>query len=296
MKKGQTWSTDAIVATTLVLIVSIAILFLFENLGKSKKFESLVSEGELVSESLTRPDAPGFVVDSKLNKELLQQFANRSYSDLKSLFGLQADFCIHLEDEEGNLINISRNITGIGSHRAKVNGVECVTLDEKSVCGDLSCSGSETCASCPADCACSALDCQVINGACASGADGIFSMFSDVNSHAGIYGTYGWNVCCSVPGCNINCRNANSCNSDENLIVSLYASTNSHVSESGYNTNVCCKLTACQQNFDTCKFYYQGGSGGCEEGYECLASAASTSNSHVAACDTYNYNICCSII
>ncbi len=125
MKKGQTWSTDAIVAVSIFLAVSLAILYIFSSLSESEKFEQLSGEGEFISESVAR-DEPGFVVDNKLDQDKLQEFANRTYDDLKSLLGVRGEFCIHLEDEEGNLINISKNITGIGNPRAKVSGVECV--------------------------------------------------------------------------------------------------------------------------------------------------------------------------
>ncbi len=130
MKKAQTWSTDALVAVFIFLFIAIAIMFIAGNLVESKKFEQLSAEGELISEGITSPkvpEVPGFIEGTKLNKEKLEEFTNTSYNDLKSLLGLSSDFCIHIEDDEGYLINVTENITGVGSPKAKVSGVRCTT-------------------------------------------------------------------------------------------------------------------------------------------------------------------------
>ena len=298
MKKAQTWSTDVIIGVTIFLIMSILVLFIVGNFFESKKFENLAGEGELISRGIrTSPgqNAPGFLDGAKLNKGRLDSFANLTYAQIKSAYGLSSDFCIHLEDENGNLINITGNLTGIGSPKAKISGRECATLGIPSVCGDGACTASENCNSCMGDCGTCPLACQLANGPCNFGTC-IFSMFSNTNSHAAICGTYNWNVCCNAQGCNINCRtvtNSGNCNPSETQIVTLFSTTNSHVAETAYDNRICCKLTGCSKSLNACKFYDRGLGTGCEPGYSCLASAFSTTNAHVAGCDYYQYNICC---
>ena len=130
MRKAQTFSTDAIIAVVIFLFISISVLYIVGNLSESRKFEQLTDEGELVAEGITSSKIAsilGFLEGRKIDKNKLGQFANMSYSQLKSIFGMSADFCIHIEDDEGYLINVTENITGIGSPKAKVSGVKCTT-------------------------------------------------------------------------------------------------------------------------------------------------------------------------
>ncbi|MBS3158764.1 hypothetical protein J4206_05760 [Candidatus Woesearchaeota archaeon] len=59
-------------------------------------------------------------------------YANQNYTDTRRQLGIGKDFCIHFEDADGNILNISGRTT-IGS--SKIN----VTLDEAGTtfqCGD----------------------------------------------------------------------------------------------------------------------------------------------------------------
>jgi len=60
-----------------------------------------------------------FVVDGNIDKAKLEDFASENYLQIKEQLGLKNDFCIHFEDKDGNVIDISqitqRKGIGIGS-------------------------------------------------------------------------------------------------------------------------------------------------------------------------------------
>ena len=128
MRKAQTWSADALIA---VSIFAVAFIFLFSFLSaksQSDKISQLKKEGQgmpdTLSDALSSKSNATFIEGQKINKEKLERFANLTYDQLKDILGTSYNFCIHFEDEQGNIINVS-NKTGIGSPKAKVGGVAC---------------------------------------------------------------------------------------------------------------------------------------------------------------------------
>ncbi len=123
-KKAQTWSMDALIA---VSIFTVAFIFLFSFLSvksQSERIEQLKQEGEAIPETLSTQNNVTFIEGQKINKEKLESFANMTYGQIKDALGITYDFCIHFEDEEGNIIKISDK-TGIGSPKAAVGGEKC---------------------------------------------------------------------------------------------------------------------------------------------------------------------------
>ncbi|MBI3034586.1 hypothetical protein HYY72_05500, partial [Candidatus Woesearchaeota archaeon] len=62
-----------------------------------------------------------------IDDEKIQELSNTSYQALKSQLNIRNDFCIHFEDEKGNLIfiNQTHNVSGIGSPKAAVGNFSC---------------------------------------------------------------------------------------------------------------------------------------------------------------------------
>jgi len=124
MRKAQTWSADALIA---VSIFAVAFIFLFSFLSaksQSDKISQLKKEGQGMPDMLSSKSNTTFIEGQKINKQKLESFANLTYDQLKDILGTSYNFCIHFEDEQGNIINVS-NKTGIGSPKAKVGGVAC---------------------------------------------------------------------------------------------------------------------------------------------------------------------------
>ena len=125
--RAQTVSTDALIAVALFMIIA---LFFFSVSGVhfgSKKIENLQDDvTDIVSAvSSNRNTTFSFVKGTKIDESVLQAISNISYDDLKDTFGVTSDFCIHFEDDEGNVINISVNKTGLGSGFVTVGGSAC---------------------------------------------------------------------------------------------------------------------------------------------------------------------------
>ena len=125
--KAQTISTDALVAVALFMIVIIFFISLTSDETSKVRLQDLQQESiKLISAvSGERNQSSSFVIGAKVNELILQNISNLSYSILKDMLGISADFCIHFEDSQGNVINISGNKTGLGSSYVVVGGVAC---------------------------------------------------------------------------------------------------------------------------------------------------------------------------
>ncbi len=125
--KAQTISADAMIAMALFMM---AIIFFFamsnEDSGE-KQVKNLQSENSKLVQALSgeKNASESFVTGSKVNERKLDELSKLNYASLKDAIGVDADFCIHFEDDSGNVINISGNKTGLGSPLISVGGVAC---------------------------------------------------------------------------------------------------------------------------------------------------------------------------
>lgn len=66
--------------------------------------------------------------DAQVNDEAILCLTQADYNSLREELDVQGDFCIHLEDENGNVVpitNSSFSKLSIGSNEIKVGGVPC---------------------------------------------------------------------------------------------------------------------------------------------------------------------------
>lgn len=102
---------------------------------QTTKTGQLSTEGSIVAtvtSSTEKQTNFSFVQGDKLNTKKFNRFVKQNYTDVRRQLGVGKDFCIHFEDAEGNVINVSGKTT-IGS--SKIN----VTLNEARTtfnCGD----------------------------------------------------------------------------------------------------------------------------------------------------------------
>ncbi|MAG15912.1 hypothetical protein CMO88_02525 [Candidatus Woesearchaeota archaeon] len=125
--KGQTVSTDAFIAVALFLVVIIFFFSLSSDKLSETKVQDLQTESTKLVSSIsgTRNSSLSFLDGTKVDAEKLESLSDLDYKQLKDTLGVDADFCIHFEDEKGNVINISKNKTGIGSLFVTVGGINC---------------------------------------------------------------------------------------------------------------------------------------------------------------------------
>lgn len=144
-KKTQTLSFDVLVAVGVFIAAVVVILYLVSQpKGTRATLEELTEEGETISSQLISTGAEpssemAIVVKNRLQKEMLAQLAADAalpggYEKLKSELGVTGDFCIHFEDEDGNLVDIDDNRSriqySIGSKDLNFTVVEYVPGEE----------------------------------------------------------------------------------------------------------------------------------------------------------------------
>ena len=122
--KAQTWSIDVILGVILFL----SAFFIFYSLLNQNfnKTDSLKQEASSVIKEVSSGDSLIRIVDNnELNITRIGMLKNISYDELKFKFRIEGDFCIYIEDEEGNLVLINNSYRSIGSPMINVSGVPC---------------------------------------------------------------------------------------------------------------------------------------------------------------------------
>ena len=69
-------------------------------------------------------DGVAFIVKDTVDPELLEYFVNMDYEQVKRHLGINGDFVIHFEDQQGRIIQIGQKLC-LGSKTATINGVPC---------------------------------------------------------------------------------------------------------------------------------------------------------------------------
>lgn len=73
------------------------------------------------------PEKLGIANDrGEVMEEKLLMLRSKDYQEIKKSIGLQKDFCIYFQDEEGNLLNIDEDVHALGSPDIKINDQPCV--------------------------------------------------------------------------------------------------------------------------------------------------------------------------
>lgn len=132
-RKSQVWSLDSLLATV-VFIAAIAAFLIIVSFNSSKSAEELKAEAENVPRMLLDTSDSGvyIVEDNEVDVDKLKVLKDYDYDALREKLGLTGDFCIFFEDEEGNIIDVSRLIgdgSGVGIGSADINvsqDVSCV--------------------------------------------------------------------------------------------------------------------------------------------------------------------------
>ncbi|MFH1398936.1 MAG: hypothetical protein ABIG95_02400 [Candidatus Woesearchaeota archaeon] len=138
--KSQTWSLDILIAASIFIVGIIVFLYVISSSKEGDMGEVLSTDSEVVSETLiaidentASPIAP--IIGNKVDSVRLEQLAAMDYEDIKNALGIASEFCIHFEDERGNIVDIDDdpgvtrysigssklNITLLNSSGGKVN-------------------------------------------------------------------------------------------------------------------------------------------------------------------------------
>ncbi len=129
-------------AVVLFILAFIGFYAILTSSTQTTKTGQLSNEGSIVAtvtSSAERQTNVSFVQGDRLNTKKFNRFANQNYNETRRQLGIGKDFCIHFEDADGNVINITdKNIgltgkTTIGSSRINVTLNEAGTTFK---CGD----------------------------------------------------------------------------------------------------------------------------------------------------------------
>ena len=117
-RRGQSFSFDAITATALFVVILIIAVIYYYNISQDGIQRTLVQEANIASQNLLSIDGPehGIIGEGMLDDKKLAKYIERlmnahtdnerrdAYNAMKLELGIRDDFCIYLEDQEGNLI------------------------------------------------------------------------------------------------------------------------------------------------------------------------------------------------
>jgi len=124
MKKSQIWSIDIMLAIV-VFIGAIFVAYSILSGSKGSAAKDLEQDANKVLSSIASEDSEVSIVNGvELDETKLQQLLGEDYNAIKEKIRAGSDFCIFLEDEEGNIVYIS-NKPGIGSDKIEISGVPC---------------------------------------------------------------------------------------------------------------------------------------------------------------------------
>ncbi len=125
IKKGQTWSIDAIFAAVVFLIVIVFAIVLLTDLFEAGTTKELNEESQRILQKLSSGIGPQLIRGSEVNMENVEQLLNMTYDELKELLGVKYDFCIFFEDQDGNIILINESFVGFGDPNVTINDLPC---------------------------------------------------------------------------------------------------------------------------------------------------------------------------
>lgn len=139
MRGGQTWSIDVVIGVLVFLLVLGVFYALLMNNAQTDTTELKIAS-ETIAEKLTSDTETGIVSGEAIDQEKLRAFAMEEYARLKQELGVNTEFCVFFEDENGNVVNITFNDTstfpdgemvtavGIGSDSISVANISCLEV------------------------------------------------------------------------------------------------------------------------------------------------------------------------
>ena len=105
---------DLIIAVV-VFLLAIGIFYFFTNSKTTTDQSTLKIETQVVAERLTGDESTSILNGTVVDEEKLQNLTTTDYETLKASLGVRDDFCIVFRDQEGNIILVGENKTGIGN-------------------------------------------------------------------------------------------------------------------------------------------------------------------------------------
>ena len=113
----------------MAIVIFIGTIFVFYSILSNKqgsKTGVLEDDASRVLENIVSEDSSVRITDGiTVNQTKLEALLGMEYSDIKKKIRVKNEFCIFLEDEDGNIIYITPGQPGIGSDKIIVSDVPC---------------------------------------------------------------------------------------------------------------------------------------------------------------------------
>lgn len=123
--KAQSWSID-IALGVIVFIVAFFVFYALLNADSNTKAGSLKKEATIVIKQVGSGESLVRIIDNnEINETKAGALKNLNYDELKRELRIEGDFCIYLEDEQGNLVLINQSYKGIGAPNIDIGGAPC---------------------------------------------------------------------------------------------------------------------------------------------------------------------------
>jgi len=114
-----------IMLAIVIFIGAIFFFYAFFDGNQESTAKDLGADASKVLESIASEDPDvGIVGGIEVNETKLEQLLGEDYDTIKKKIRAEKDFCIFLEDEDGDIIYISGE-PGIGSGKIKISGTPC---------------------------------------------------------------------------------------------------------------------------------------------------------------------------
>ncbi|MFH0867722.1 MAG: hypothetical protein V1831_00240 [Candidatus Woesearchaeota archaeon] len=125
MKKSQTWSMDIMIAIV-IFMGTIFIFYSILNNNPDDKTRELQEDASRVLKNIASEDSDvGIIEGVEVNKTRLEELLGEDYSEIKKKLRVKNEFCLFLEDENGNIIYLTPEQAGVGSEKINISGIPC---------------------------------------------------------------------------------------------------------------------------------------------------------------------------
>jgi len=130
-KKAQSWSIDLVLGLVIFVLI-LSVFYMLLSKDDSANVIVMKSSGNKVMnmvDSKSSNTLNSFVDGNNVNMSKLEEFyKTENYEAIRKELGLKGDFCIILEDKNGNVISImnsTKRIYGFGSEDINISGCPC---------------------------------------------------------------------------------------------------------------------------------------------------------------------------
>lgn len=124
-KKSQSMSVDVLIGIIVFLSVFIVFYGLLNPQERSRA-KTLKEDATTVIQQVSSIDAPYNIVNrEEINESRILELKNLSYDDLKRNLRIEGDFCIYVEDENGNVVLLNNTYVGIGASTINISNTPC---------------------------------------------------------------------------------------------------------------------------------------------------------------------------